>query len=131
MTWLHKTLIMLATCCLGTVAAAQSQDNALLVQSATEQLRVDVAAISARLLQADRNRSRMALGMNNAARHDFAAFTSRMTGQMVTISICGHDILRATIQTQIDSGYIVSQQIDTGQAETLAAVINNQQPCAD
>lgn len=131
MTLFHKTLIVLATCCLGTVTAAQAQDNVLVVQGPTEQLRMNVAAVSARMLQADDKQSRLALGMNDSASRDFAAFTQRMTGQMVAVSLCGHEILRATIQTQIDSGYIVSQQIDTPRAEMLAAVINNQQPCAD
>lgn len=131
MTRFHKRLIVLVAFYLGTLTAAQAQETALLVQSPTEQLRVNVAAVSARMLQADGNQSRLALGMNDSASHDFAAFTQRMTGQMVAVSLCGHEILRATIQTQIDSGYIVSQQIDTPRAEMLAAVINNQQPCAD
>ena len=117
------TLLILA----GSGAAAQD----LVFTGGVGPLALPAAGVNATVMQDNGSDARIALAMNGESALRFAAFTSLSLGETVTMSVCGHDILRTTMQAQIDSGYVISAPLDPALAQDLAEVINGARTCAD
>ena len=92
---------------------------------------LSLSGVQATVMHADDGMLRLAIAMDSENRLRFATFTALSVGEDITATLCGHQIVQARLQAQIDSGYVMSSPLDADLAHELADVINGLRGCAD
>lgn len=92
-------------------------------------LQLTAADVRADLMGSDRNTRQIAIAMNDTATAAFAGFTKRHLNQTMTMFVCGEEVLRVTVQAQIDAGFAVTGPLPIGRATAMADALNGLGDC--
>jgi hypothetical protein len=110
--------------------AEDGDDDAILrFSSASGSLALSATEITRAKAWFDNGVAGINLRLSDAAAGEFGALTGRSVGGVVTLSVCGDDLMSATVQAPIASGAIGVTTVGFGTAVWYARVLEGEIGC--
>ena len=92
-------------------------------------LQLSAADVRADVMDAEDDTSQIAIAMNEDTTAAFFGFTKRHLNQTVTMFVCGEEVLSATLQATVDTGFAMTGPLPDDRAAAMADALNGLGEC--